>query len=292
MRSSLKMVPFIDIPYRKTDSTNIYLRLSVSPLRYLSNESGGKIFVFQDVTEIRRIEESMKRVEGLALVGEMAAGIAHEIRNPMASISGSIEVLKEGYDWDSTQERLMAIVSREIDRLNQLIGDFLLFARPKETKWRTFDLNEVIKESLTLFKNSPRWNKNIRVITHFIDSLLIESDPALIKQVLWNLLLNACDAMPEGGILEIGTKWVLETPQSKGKNVAIVIRDTGDGFDPITLPRLFTPFLTTKERGSGLGLATVKRIVDQLRGRVSGNNHPEGGAEIVITLPMDSDVDN
>ncbi|MCG6878489.1 MAG: PAS domain S-box protein, partial [Deltaproteobacteria bacterium] len=292
MRSSLKMIPFIDIPYRKTDSTNIYLRLSVSPLRYLSNESGGKIFVFQDVTEIRRIEESMKRVEGLALVGEMAAGIAHEIRNPMASISGSIEVLKEGYDWDSTQERLMAIVSREIDRLNQLIGDFLLFARPKETKWRTFDLNEVIKESLTLFKNSPRWNKNIRVITHFIDSLLIESDPALIKQVLWNLLLNACDAMPEGGILEIGTKWVLETPQSKGKNVAIVIRDTGDGFDPITLPRLFTPFLTTKERGSGLGLATVKRIVDQLRGRVSGNNHPEGGAEIVITLPMDSDVDN
>lgn len=292
MRSSLKMTPFIDIPYQKTDSTKIYLRLSVSPLRYLSNESGGKIFVFQDVTEIKRIEESMKRVEGLALVGEMAAGIAHEIRNPMASISGSIEVLKEGNDWDSTQKRLMAIVSREIDRLNQLISDFLLFARPMETKWRTFDLNEVIKESLTLFKNSPRWNKNIRVITHFIDSLLIESDPALIKQVLWNLFLNACDAMPEGGTLEIGTKWAFETPQSMGKNVAIVIRDTGDGFDPITLPRLFTPFFTTKVGGSGLGLATVKRVVDQLRGRISGNNHPESGAEIVITLPMGSDADN
>ena len=288
----LKVPPFIDIPYRKTNGIEIYLRLSVSPLLYLSDERGGKILVFQDVTEIKRIEESMKRVEGLALVGEMAAGIAHEIRNPMASISGSIEVLKEGNDWDSTQNRLMAIVSREIDRLNQLISDFLLFARPKESKWRTFDLNEVIRESLTLFKINPRWNRNIRVITHFIDSVMIESDPALIKQVLWNLFLNACDAMPEGGILEIGTKWHFNTPQSTEKSVAIVIRDTGDGFDPITLPKLFTPFFTTKEGGSGLGLATVKRIVDQLRGRISGDNHPEGGAEIVITLPMGSGADS
>ena len=294
LRKESKMPPFVDIPYQKTNGVKIYLRLSVSPLRYLSDERGGKILVFQDVTETKRIEESMKRVEGLALVGEMAAGIAHEIRNPMASISGSIEVLKEGNDWDSdsTQKRLMAIVSREIDRLNQLISDFLIFARPKETKWRTFDLNELIKESLTLFRINPRWNKNIRVMTHFIDSVMIESDPALIKQVLWNLFLNACDAMPEGGILEISTKWVVNTPNSTGKNVSIVIRDTGDGFDPITLPKLFTPFFTTKEGGSGLGLATVKRIVDQLRGGISGKNHPESGAEIVITLPIGPGADN
>ena len=288
----VNMPPFMDMLYQRPDGTKIYIRVSISPLRYLSTEKGGKIIVFQDVTEIKRIEENMKKVEGLALVGEMAAGIAHEIRNPMASISGSIEVLKEGLAWDSTENQLMAIVSREIDRLNQLISDFLLFARPKEIKLRTFDLNQVIMESLALFKNGPRWNENVSVLTHFMESITIESDPDQIKQVLWNLFLNACDAMPDGGILDIGTKWAFETPESTNKNVAIVIHDTGDGFDPITLPKLFTPFFTTKEGGSGLGLATVKRIIDQLQGRISGNNHPDGGAEIAIILPVGSSADH
>lgn len=291
MRSSVNMPPFTDILYHKPDGENIYLRLSISPLRYVSTEKGGKIIVFQDVTEIKRVEENMKKVEGLALVGEMAAGIAHEIRNPMASISGSIQVLKEGLAWDSTESQLMAIVSREIDRLNQLVSDFLLFARPKETELRTIDLNQVITESLALFKNGPRWNENVSVLTHFMDSVTIESDPDQIKQVLWNLFLNACDAMPDGGILDIGTKWVSETPESTNKSVSIVIHDTGDGFDPIALPKLFTPFFTTKEGGSGLGLATVKRIIDQLQGRISGRNHPDGGAEIAIILPMEMGKD-
>jgi len=285
IRSSVNIPPFMDIPYRTPDGARIYLRLSISPLRYLSSGKGGEIIVFQDVTEIKRIEENMKKVEGLALVGEMAAGIAHEIRNPMASISGSIEVLKEGLVWDSTQNRLMVIVSREIDRLNQLISDFLIFARPKETKWKTFDLNRVITESLGLFKNGQRWNENVRVLTHFNDSVMIESDPDQIKQVLWNLFLNACDAMPTGGTLDIVTKWVFEAPESASRDVAIIIRDTGGGFESKTLSKLFIPFFTTKEGGSGLGLATVKRIVDQLQGRVSGNNYPDGGAEIVIILP-------
>lgn len=288
IRPSSNIHPFMDIPYQTPEGAKIYLRLSISPLRYLSSGKGGKIIVFQDVTEIKRIEENMKKVEGLALVGEMAAGIAHEIRNPMASISGSIEVLKESLVGDSTENRLMAIVSREIDRLNQLISDFLAFARPKEIKWRTFDLNRVITESLALFKNGQRWNENVRVLTHFADSMIIESDPDQIKQVLWNLFLNACDAMPSGGTLDIVTKWVFEAPESSNRNVAIIIRDTGEGFELKTLSKLFTPFFTTKEGGSGLGLATVKRIVDQLQGRVSGNNYPGGGAEIVINLPKDS----
>ncbi len=288
MRPSVNIPPFMDIPYQNPDGEKIYLRLSVSPLRYVSTEKGGTIMVFQDVTETKRIEENMKKVEGLALVGEMAAGIAHEIRNPMASISGSIEVLKEGGAWNSTQNQLMAIVSREIDRLDQLISDFLLFARPKETKWKRFDLNQVIAESLELFKNSQRWNRRVRVMKKFNEISMIESDPDQIRQVLWNLFLNACDAMPSGGTLDITTKMVSEGARSTQSNLAIIIRDTGEGFAPESLPRLFTPFFTTKEGGSGLGLATVKRIIDQLRGRISGNNHPDGGAEIVIMLPVDS----
>ena len=206
MRPSVNTPPFMDVPYQKPDGPKIYLRLSISPLRYLSLNKGGTIIVLQDVTEIKRIEENMKKVEGLALVGEMAAGIAHEIRNPMASISGSIEVLKEGGAWNSTQNQLMAIVSREIDRLNQLISDFLLFARPKEAKWKRFDLNRVIAESLELFKNSQRWNEKVGVRKKFNEILMIESDADQIKQVLWNLFLNACDAMPSGGTLEIATQ--------------------------------------------------------------------------------------
>jgi len=285
IRPSVNTPPFMDMPYQKPNGGKIYLRLSISPLRYGSTDKGGTILILQDVTELKRIEENMKKVEELALVGEMAAGIAHEIRNPMASISGSIEVLKEGSSWDGTQSRLMTIVSREVDRLDKLINDFLLFARPKKPKLRTFDLNRVVTESLELFKNGQHWNENITVMKHFKGSLMIESDQDQIRQVLWNLFLNARDAMAAGGTLHITTGWVSESPGSTREDVSIVIRDTGDGFDPKLLPRLFTPFFTTKEGGSGLGLATVKRIVDQLHGTVSGNNHPDGGAEIVIMLP-------
>jgi len=290
LRSSANMPPFIDVSYQKPDGVNIYLRLSISPLRYISTDEEGIILILQDVTEVKRIEENMRKVKELALVGEMAAGIAHEIRNPMASISGSIEVLKEGSTWDNTQKRLMTIVSREVDRLNKLISDFLLFARPKESKWRTFDLNRVIMESLELFKNGQQWNDNVSVVKHFTDSMLIESDPDQIRQVLWNLFLNACDAMASGGTLHITTRWMIEGSKSPRKNVSIAIRDTGVGFEPKLLPKLFTPFFTTKEGGTGLGLATVKRIIDQLHGRISGNNHPDGGAEIVIILPTVSGV--
>jgi len=285
IRPSVNTPPFMDMPYQKPNGGKIYLRLSISPLRYGSTDKGGTILILQDVTELKRIEENMKKVEELALVGEMAAGIAHEIRNPMASISGSIEVLKEGSSWDGTQSRLMTIVSREVDRLDKLINDFLLFARPKKPKLRTFDLNRIVTESLELFKNGQHWNENITVMKHFKGSLMIESDQDQIRQVLWNLFLNARDAMAAGGTLHITTGWVSESPGSTREDVSIVIRDTGDGFDPKLLPRLFTPFFTTKEGGSGLGLATVKRIVDQLHGTVSGNNHPDGGAEIIIMLP-------
>jgi signal transduction histidine kinase len=188
----------------------------------------------------------MKKVEGLALVGEMAAGIAHEIRNPMASISGSIEVLKEGGAWNSTQNQLMAIVSREIDRLDQLISDFLLFARPKETKWKRFDLNQVIAESLELFKNSQRWNKRVRVTKQFNEISMIESDPDQIKQVLWNLFLNACDAMPSGGTLDITTKMISEGARSTRKTLPSSFVTPGRDLPLNLFPNFLPPFSPPK----------------------------------------------
>lgn len=286
LKGTGKFPLFVDLPYLKPDGEKVHLRLSMSPLRLLLGDQEGHILIFQDLTEIKEIEEEMKKVEGLAMIGELAAGIAHEIRNPMASISGSIQMLKDGLEEDDVNSRLMEIVSREINRLNHLVNDFLLFARPKKANLEEFDLNQLVLESLDLFKNSRHRTDDIEIFTDLHDPLTLESDPEQIRQVLWNLFLNACEAMPDGGSLCVLTGVEQDTSQPDGKRIKISVRDTGNGFDENTLSQLFVPFFTTKEGGSGLGLATVKRIVEGLQGEVRGGNHPEGGAEIAISFPV------
>ncbi len=279
---------FIDLRHQLTERDTRFIRLSLSPLKLSDGDQRGQILVIQDLTEMNKIEEEMKKVEGLALVGELAAGIAHEIKNPMASISGSIQMLKEGHEKDDVNTRLMDIILREINRLNHLVNDFLLFARPKSTNFYEIDLKELIIEALELFKNSGKWNQNLRVETDFPESILIESDPEQIKQVLWNIFLNAIDAMQDGGLLQITIDKVeaQEISAPDGKAVKILIRDTGKGFSKAALDHLFTPFYTTKKNGVGLGLAIVKRIVEGLKGKVFGENHSEGGGVITVLLPL------
>ena len=171
------------------------------------------------------------------------------------------------------------------------MNDFLLFARPKKAKLRTFDLTNLILESLELFQNSQHWNDGIRIFPEITEHLEIISDPELIKQILWNLFVNAFEAMPAGGSLRIKATKENGQDESSGDQVwvRIVVRDTGKGFDESAMSHLFTPFFTTKEEGSGLGLAIVKRVVDTLHGEAFGENHLEGGAEITILLPSLSD---
>lgn len=278
-------VPFVDFPFQSPDQTPRHLRLTVSPLRSASNLEQGHILIFQDMTTTKEIEQEMKKVEGLALIGELAAGIAHEIRNPMASISGSIQLIRGRLEDDDINSRLMEIVLREIKRLNRLVNDFLLFARPKKIKLRAFDLDELIMESLVLFQNSQHWDERIQVSTQISDGIMLVSDPELVKQVLWNLFINASEAMPDGGSLQILARKENGGEILQQMSVRIEVRDTGKGFDDSVMPHLFTPFWTTKEQGSGLGLAIVKRVVDTLLGRVFGENLPEGGAQVTILLP-------
>ncbi|MCP4667869.1 MAG: PAS domain S-box protein [Deltaproteobacteria bacterium] len=286
MREEEEIPHFLDLPYSGPGGRHMHLRFFVSPLFIPQGPQRGCILVFQDMTVIKRIEEELKKVEGLALIGELAAAIAHEIRNPMASISGSIQILKEGLEKDDVNSRLMDIISREIDRLNHLVNDFLLFTRPKMANLESFDLTPLILESLELFKNSRHWTGRTEIHTDFRDPIRLKSDPAQIKQVLWNLFLNACEAMPEGGALWVETL-VEQDRLGKGDRTAkIVVRDTGKGFDESSLPQLYHPFFTTKEGGSGLGLTIVKRIVEGLQGEVSGTNHPEGGAQVSIRIPV------
>ncbi len=279
-----------DIPFRNHKDEELFLRLTVSPLSMPGGEAIGRIFVFQDLTEIKRIEREMQRVEGLAMVGELAAGIAHEIRNPMASISGSIQVLKEGLELseDDVTGRLMDIVMREINRLNHMVNDFLLYARPQKTTVRRFELNALIRDSLELFLNTGDKSDTIRVVSRLEEPIFMESDSEQVKQVLWNILRNAREAMPEGGTIHIETRLEdgTDPPDPYRSMAKLIVRDTGTGFGEGALEALFTPFYTTKEEGSGLGLATVKRIMEGLHGRIRGRNHPEGGAEITLHLPL------
>jgi len=236
------------------------------------------------------MEREVKRVENLAMLGELAAGVAHEIRNPLASISGSIQVLNDSLSKGQAHvnKRLMDIVLREVDRLNHLVSDFLQFARPQRSKIEEFDLNKLIKDTPYLFQTSQRWSQKIEVEATFQRPLTIASDPQQLKQVFWNVLMNAYEAMPKGGMVRVRTERESGSSSSKEaeRAVRIKVEDTGPGIDLSVIEDMFKPFSTAKKDGSGLGLAIVKKIVENLGGEVSGYNLQGGGAAISIVLPL------
>ena len=281
---------FIQLSHKSIDGQQIDLLLNISPLKDQDGSKKGEILVFQDTTRIREMEREVKRMENLAMLGELAAGIAHEIRNPLASISGSIQVLHDSLSKKATRinKRLMEIILREVNRLNHLVNDFLQFARPQRIEIEEFDLNQLIMDTLYIFQNSQNWSQNLAVETKFFSPLKINSDPQQLKQVFWNIFLNACEAMPKGGFVCVSTDKIKESNGSGEyiDSVRIKVEDNGPGIDTKVIKDMFKPFSTTKKGGSGLGLAIVKRIVEGLGGNVSGQNLAGGGMAIAITLPL------
>ena len=282
---------FSQLSYKRSDGHQIDLLLNISPLKDQDGSKRGQILVFQDTTRLREMEREVKRMENLAMLGELAAGIAHEIRNPLASISGSLQVLNDGLpkkEANRISKRLMRIMLREVTRLDHLVSDFLQFARPQRTKIQEFDLNQLIMDTLYIFENSQNRSRDLAVETKFFGPLKIKSDPQQLKQVFWNVFVNACEAMPNGGSMCVRTDRMTEFTGSGVPidSVRIRVEDSGPGIDAKVIKDMFKPFSTTKKDGSGLGLAIVKRIVEGLEGRVSGENLPSGGAAIDITLPV------
>jgi len=278
------------LTYKGDGNQRLDLLLDVSPLQGQGGNTKGKILIVQDTTRLMEMEREVKRVESLAMLGELAAGVAHEIRNPLASISGSIQVLNDSLSKEQAHvnKRLMEIVLREVDRLNHLVSDFLQFARPQQAKVEEFDLNRLIKDTLYLCQTSQRWSQELEVETAFHGPLKINSDPQQLKQVFWNVFMNACEAMPNGGTVRVSTDREGSSPGSKNAKgtVRIKVEDTGPGIDPSVIQDMFKPFSTAKKDGSGLGLAIVKKIVENLGGEVSGYNLQSGGAAISIVLPV------
>jgi two-component system sensor histidine kinase PilS (NtrC family) len=234
------------------------------------------------------MEEHLKRADRLAAVGKMAAGIAHEIRNPLASISGSIEMLKEEMGNSASNRELMGIILREVGRLNSLIEDFLLFARPMSPGKERIRLNGLMEEVLRMLANSPDFHSRIRLETRFTDELFVEGDPHQIRQVFWNLFLNALQAMPEGGDLrvELQKKSPPGFPSRGPAQGEISICDTGAGIGEEEIGKIFDPFFTTKERGTGLGLSIVHSIVEAYGGKIKVKSQKGEGAVFTVFLPL------
>lgn len=277
-------------PYRfngrvlKKDGTAVLLGLTASLLKDDANAVRGIILTFQDITKLVEMEKQMRRQERLATVGSLAAGIAHEIRNPLASLSGSIEVLKAELRLKGDEQRLMDIVVRETDRLNEIITDFLEYARPKGAHMSSIELGPLLEETVILLKNSRSFREDIAVVSGIEPGIRLKGDAQRLRQVFWNLLINACQAMPQGGRITISAKRdeLSEDPEM----VEIVLHDTGQGIAKDALGKIFDPFFTTKTEGTGLGLAIAYRIVEDHQGTISVDSGPAQGTRFTIRIPL------
>ncbi|OGP98991.1 MAG: hypothetical protein A2026_00545 [Deltaproteobacteria bacterium RBG_19FT_COMBO_46_12] len=275
----------------------IYLGFSISPLTNPDESLIGHTLIFQDITKFKEMEEQMKRVDKMAAVGVLAAGMAHEIRNPLASLSGSIQMLKSELSLDHHQQHLMEITLRESERLNALITDFLLFAQPPQTHKMISPIGRVIDETIELFFHSPSFHDGIRILGPNNDEEIQTSiDPDQIKQVFWNLFINAAHAMPNGGEIRVqcqkGNAWGIPSLpaslQLKGKEwVKISIADSGNGIAPEEKEKIFEPFFTTKENGTGLGLSIVHKIIENHNGLIKVESDLDRGSTFTIFLPVD-----
>jgi two-component system sensor histidine kinase PilS (NtrC family) len=224
------------------------------------------------------MEEHVRRVDRMAYMGEMAAGLAHEIRNPLASLTGSIQLLKEELQLPAGQEKLMRIVLREADRLSALVSDFLLFAKPPSGNITDIWVEEVLLETLALFENDPICRRRVSISTELLPHVRIAMDPIHFRQILWNLLLNAAEAVRDQGNIHIRMQNV------QNGHVEVRISDTGHGISPEHLPLIYNPFFTTKTSGTGLGLSIVHRLLEAYGGSLDVESRIGQGTVAILKL--------
>jgi two-component system sensor histidine kinase PilS (NtrC family) len=268
-------------PFRRHDGTQIRLGFSFAPL--FADTGPSTLVVFQDVTDVVRLKEAVERSERLATVGKFAAGLAHEVRNPLAAICASVDVLKATLAPPEPMQRLMNNVVIEAERLDQLITSFLAFARPRRLSVRLAELGPVVSSVVEIFRNQTQ-PKAIRLTTRIEAGVTAVIDDDMVRQVVWNLLRNAAEAMEKrGGDLMVEVFRDRDGP-------ALVVRDTGPGIPPEVLKRVFDPFFTTKERGSGLGLAITHSVVEAHGGKLSIESRAGVGTEVQVRFRSEIDT--
>ncbi|MGE0362615.1 MAG: nitrogen regulation protein NR(II) [Vicinamibacterales bacterium] len=268
----------VDYTFHRADGRPIELGVSAAPLP-LGGGQRGAIFTFQDVTDIKGLERTAQMRQRLAAVGEMAAGIAHEIRNPLASMSGAMQMLRSELPLSAEQAQLMDIVLRESDRLNSTISSFLAYARPSRVDVTRIDARRSVQDAAALLRASPETSEHHTIDVEVpADPVWIDADEHQLRQIVWNLATNGLKAMPRGGRL-------LLFARAEGDEAQIGVRDEGTGIPPEEVDAIFHPFRGSFARGSGLGLAIVHRIVTDYNGRIDVQSAVGRGTTIVARFP-------
>ena len=276
-----------DYVFRQSKGAVIELGLSVAALP-LPDGSRGYLYTFQDVTDIRRFEQNARLQQRLAAVGEMAAGIAHEIRNPLASMSGSMQMLKQELPLSADQAQLMDIVLKESERLNQTIKSFLAYARPQRFSLQKLDLRPVVQETAMLLRNSTEVEDRHQIeVKQADDPVMVDADEGQIRQIIWNLATNGLRAMPGGGTLCLSA---LHQHAGAKREAVLLVEDEGVGIPPEDVDTIFQPFRGSFGKGTGLGLAIVHRIVTDYGGHIDVRPRTGGGTMFRIAFPEPVDA--
>lgn len=261
------------------EGMRVRLGFSISPLFSEVGETTGIVITFQDLTQVRALEETARLQDRLAAIGRMAASIAHEIRNPLAAMRGSIQMLRAEMDGQTSEAELMEIILRESDRLNRIISDFLTYARPRSIIHSTVDVGELLKETFTLLRHSPEVRTDQLIEEEIGEGPLVaDADAEQLRQVFWNLARNALQAMPEGGTLRAAVK------NNSENRLHITFSDSGRGMTPNQVEQLFEPFSSTTG-GTGLGLSIVYQIIRDHGGTINVRSRQGQGTTITIELP-------
>ncbi|MBS0149968.1 MAG: PAS domain S-box protein [Nitrospira sp.] len=279
-----------EVECKRADGNRLILGMTLGPL-HEQGETTGLVGVCKDLTQIRDLEEEMRRKEWLASLGEMSAGMAHEIRNPLGALAGAMQMLRNDVQTDETSRRLVEIAVREATRLNAIITEFLQYARPPALNLVECDLNKVLAETFDLVQHEARTRTNITVVTAPCSGPLpAQVDQDQMKQVFWNFAVNAFDAMPQGGRLTVSTgSRKVDVAGRKADVIEVSFHDTGEGIPKKNLDKIFLPFFTTKKSGSGLGLAAVHRIVDLHGGWIKVESEEGLGTRFGVCLPRTAD---
>lgn len=265
--------------YRRTDGRQIEIGMTSAPLLTPRGESGF-LFTFQDVTELMKQDREARIQQRLAAVGEMAAGIAHEIRNPLASMAGSIQILRDELPLTADQSQLMDIVLRESDRLNDTIKNFLSFARPQRNAMTDLDLRLILRDTARLLRNNAEvTDQHAIVVDEPREPVTYRADEAQIKQIVWNLATNGLRAMTAGGELRLAVR-------TMPTEVVIGVSDQGVGIAPADMDGIFQPFRGGFARGTGLGLSIVHRIASDYGGEVRVTSEQGKGTTVQVALPL------
>lgn len=272
----------VELPF---EQNIFYYQIMASEIGYPGEGSTSYAFYIQDVTETKALENELKRMESLAMVGGLAAKVAHEVRNPLAVINTVVEMLQQEEGHMSVKKRLFDIAFREIGRIQSMIRDLLMLARPKKPFLKDVVVLDFFEEFLSVVKGIIDNKKKVSISAEIPKDLKVKTDPELLRQALTNIIINAFEATEEDGVVMIELKTITEI--ANRRVLTMNIKDNGPGFSETALKNLFVPFFTTKERGSGLGLVISKGVIESLNGTITVENIKPRGCQVTVTLPLD-----